>query len=462
MKGRRVAQRHADPGRLAARALLLVLPLLGLSSPARGYNVYYANLHSHTALSDGIGTPDEAFAYARDVAGIQVLAITDHTHMLSPAEFNQLLSAADAYTQNGVFVALGAQEFGNLNDFGHINIFDCAYRNPNPTDNLLATYSFIRTQGAFGGFNHPIYGTNFNDLTFYPEYVDAIKAIEIRNGIRATGYDAQYIQALNNGWKVGPLADQDNHEGHWGDQQNPQMGYRIFLNGILADSLTREEILGALRARRFYAMEVDPPSDRIELDFRCDGSPMGSDVVTGCCPLFTAHARAVNGVSLFNRVELFRDGVVYDTRMIVGVEIDYQFRDQLADGASHYYFVRVSQVDSDQCWSSPVWVRVEVDPAAVAGRPPRLLAPVLRPRAGGTEIRFLLPDGEDRQVSFTIHDISGRAVRRLGPRVCSPGEQSWLWDGRDDEGFRLGAGVYFGVLDPAGLERVSARLVFLP
>jgi len=63
-------------------AAFLLAALAFLATPDAAYHYYYANLHSHSALSDGIGTPAEAYAYARDVADIDVLALTDHTHYL--------------------------------------------------------------------------------------------------------------------------------------------------------------------------------------------------------------------------------------------------------------------------------------------------------------------------------------------------------------------------------------------
>jgi hypothetical protein len=43
-------------------------------------SVFFGNLHSHTALSDGSGTPAEAYERARDTAGLDFLAITEHNH----------------------------------------------------------------------------------------------------------------------------------------------------------------------------------------------------------------------------------------------------------------------------------------------------------------------------------------------------------------------------------------------
>ena len=42
--------------------------------------VRWADLHGHSGLSDGTGTPEDYFRYARDVARLDVVALTDHDH----------------------------------------------------------------------------------------------------------------------------------------------------------------------------------------------------------------------------------------------------------------------------------------------------------------------------------------------------------------------------------------------
>ena len=42
--------------------------------------IRWADLHGHSNLSDGTGTPDEFLTYARDVAGLDAVALTDHDH----------------------------------------------------------------------------------------------------------------------------------------------------------------------------------------------------------------------------------------------------------------------------------------------------------------------------------------------------------------------------------------------
>jgi hypothetical protein len=475
------------------RCRLSLLFLFLFAAPptvTKAFNVYYADLHAHTTLSDGIGTPAEAYTYARDVADIDVLALTEHTHLLTAAEFAGLLATANQYSQDGVFVALAAQEFGHLDDFGHINIYDALSRNPNSTADLPATYNFIQTAGALGCYNHPNpeYGSQFEHFQFYPQYAEAMKAIEVRNGLATRGYETEWMQALANGWKIGPFDGQDNEEGHWGDQGNPNRGGNIYLPGILAEHLTKREMVGALHARHFFAMEVDPPSDRMELDFRIDDQPMGSEVETDIIPHITATAHAVNGVSLFNRVELYKDGVICNTQVLIGNTIYYQYYDLVGDGEQHYYFVRIRQVDGNFCWSAPIWVTAYQGPAGLTGGEPVggrwFLDCTPNPTHGGTQIRFVLPrgasnkdglgsDAEEGKVAFassslrlcevrlSVHDLTGRMVRDLGVRSLPPGANSWDWDGRDETGKQLPGGIYFCRLVTPGHAAQTGRLVLI-
>ena len=118
-----------------AAVVALFLALTAVPAAAQ-YTLYYGNFHSHSNLSDDAtgplsGSPGAAFQYARDVAGIDVLAVTDHTHYMSALEYNQLQSQANTWTTNGTFVALAAQEHGSLSTsvsgaFGHMNVWEAA------------------------------------------------------------------------------------------------------------------------------------------------------------------------------------------------------------------------------------------------------------------------------------------------------------------------------------------------
>lgn len=63
------------------------------------------------------------------------------------------------------------------------------------------------------------------------------------------------------------------------------------------------------------------------------------------------------------------------------------------------------------------------------------------PFYGQTAIRFVL--GESAEVDASLYDAQGRRVRALAPRRLAAGRWTMAWDGRDDAGGVLAAGVYF-------------------
>ena len=63
------------------------------------------------------------------------------------------------------------------------------------------------------------------------------------------------------------------------------------------------------------------------------------------------------------------------------------------------------------------------------------------PFVGSTLIRFGLPRAGD--VTLEVFDLLGRRVRRLAAGELEAGPHALAWDGRDDAGGHLGAGLYF-------------------
>lgn len=76
-----------------------------------------------------------------------------------------------------------------------------------------------------------------------------------------------------------------------------------------------------------------------------------------------------------------------------------------------------------------------------------------------TTIRFVLQ--RPSAVDLTIHDAAGRLVRRLaGGEGMEPGRHAAVWDGMDDAGRSVGAGIYFCRIAADG-QRESAKLIRL-
>ncbi len=278
------------------------------------YNIYFGQLHSHTILSDGIGTPEQAYDYAKNQARqIDFLAITDHSNMFDSASasaydingpkgtavsaaWNRGHEAADAAT-DGSFVGIYGYEMtwsGSTGGFGHINTYNTkgfesrndSYFTANTADKatngLYRYYERLTTApGALSQLNHP--GTTFGDFldfNFYEErFDDFVNLIEVGNGegdISSGGYFRSYdsyTRALDRGWHVAPSNNQDNHQGKWGDANT---GRTV----VLAQGLTRDDIYAAVAARRVYATE----DDNLGIRFSLDGHPMGYRYPAGEAP----------------------------------------------------------------------------------------------------------------------------------------------------------------------------------
>src|SRR6185436_15109696 len=84
---------------------------------------------------------------------------------------------------------------------------------------------------------------------------------------------------------------------------------------------------------------------------------------------------------------------------------------------------------------------------------------VPNPFARGSEIRFTLDRAS--RVDVSIHDASGREVRRLAPGPMGSGPHALTWDGRDGRGRIAAAGVYFVRIRSEEREAV-AKLVRVP
>lgn len=440
---------------------------IGSTNPPITYQVFWGNMHSHTSLSDGQGTVLQAYTYARDTANIDILAITDHSHYLTASEYTSLRATADVFNAAGGFVAIPAQELGiaNATGYGHMNVWDApTVAASSAFEDLDLAYAFAIAANKPAAFNHPVTMNGesiFENFAFSFSADAVVEGIEVRNGKRTSDYETQYRQALANGWHIGALANQDNHQGKWGDQQNTNSGNDIYLTGILAESLTKDAIMEALANRRFYACEINPVTDRVTLSFKADGKVMG-EITTSSDRMIdiAVTASAVNSnLSTYN---LYRNGSVVKTGSIGSLNWNFAYTDTVPGSGSYYYFVRLQQTDLDKTWSSPIWVEVNevtgVEPGH--GRPLTVsLSPgVPNPFNPLTKIAFAIPS--EMKVDLAIYDLSGRRVATLVSGVRREGEHEAYWTGTDDRGVEVGSGVYFARLETP-LATESRKLVLL-
>lgn len=229
--------------------------------------LYCGQVHSHTAESDGLGTPEQAIEHARDVNHMDYFAVTDHTHYMELGDYQRQIKLANAVNDPGKFAMMYGFEmtWNSGNGFwGHTNVLNTKWINLYPmcTD-MYEFYKQVEAdEGAVAMFNHPDqeWGNN-NEFEWCGKKIAERYCLSEINGAH---YDPFYALSLSKGWRTAPVYNEDNHRLTWGD--SGCMGY------VLAPSLTRENILDGMRRRRTYST-----TDRtMKVRYKVNGEWLGS------------------------------------------------------------------------------------------------------------------------------------------------------------------------------------------
>lgn len=118
-------------------------------------------------------------------------------------------------------------------------------------------------------------------------------------------------------------------------------------------------------------------------------------------------------------------------------------------------------IPEGQSFITGVRIRASIEAAGVDGSAGvtrfELAQNVPNPLSSETWIRYALPT--QVPVELAVHDVTGRTVRVLARGVQPAGIHNVLWDGRDDAGAAVGAGVYFYRLKAEGYEKARKLLV---
>ena len=345
--------------------------LSGRSNPCKAFGtlpalrLYWGDIHGHTSVSDGLGADArEFFAFGRDVAGLDVCALTDHGHFDWPAN----IAAVKEFHAPHQYVALLAQESGAGPD--HMNFYFRGDDTPHiegwPSrydqlyDMLQAQYNGGERPEVITGPHHFTYDRGDDRYPFGIWDARSARFVEVYSSHGTSEYpgnprplpgakdERKFMQAgLAKGLRFGVIGSSDNHDSkpgrtRWGH-------YPGGLVAFLAPELTREAIWDALWNYRVYATSFD----RIYLEFTVEGEPVGSDLEhDGPCKI----AYTVIGKDDTLSVHLIRNNeeirVDRTDRGVVEVSLT-----DLPPEAENFYYLRVVQANGERAWSTPIWVR---------------------------------------------------------------------------------------------------------
>lgn len=344
------------------------------------YQQYFGQLHAHTNFSDGAGSCEDAYEYASTKAeNIDFLAITDHSNSFDNADQASITDGsmstewktghelAKKYTTKD-FVGLYGYEMTWSNGLGHLNTFNTEGFQSR-TQPEFSTYSTAlqnyyaalkKSTGSISQFNHP--GTTFGDFSDFgnydPEIDSLINLVEVGNGegtLGSSGYFPSYeyyTRALDKGWHVAPSNNQDNHKGKWGDANTAR-------TVILADSLTQENIYGAMRDRRVYATE----DQDLNISYTLNDEVMGTILDSNPDKAMIQVDLSDPSDQTIGKVEVIVNGGIVAASKEAPSNKETITFDLDADYA--YYYIKVTQGDGDIAVTAPVWTG-DVDKAGVS------------------------------------------------------------------------------------------------
>jgi hypothetical protein len=368
------------------------------------YTVYYANLHSQTNHSDGGGAlssctgaqnpqsaafgPSDAFAYAKG-RGLDILMTSEHNHMYdgsdatnasaSPASARALYqsgltAASDFNAANPNFLGVYGMEWGVINNGGHMNIYNSpellAWESNSsgqligdtltPKGDYAGLYSLMRQRGWIGQFNHPASSGQFLvngvALGYTADGDQAMVACEVLNTSAfstnttesetgRSSYEGACNKALEAGFHVAFVTNQDNHCANWGASYTNRSGVLI-PNGV---PLSQQSFVDAMKARRVFA-SMDKNS---QLVLTANGHIMGerfnnNGVLNLVANYANTAGQTASTVVIYEGVP-GRTGTVTQLAASATASIS-------PSAGEHFYYAKVTQGDGKILWSAPIWV----------------------------------------------------------------------------------------------------------
>ena len=327
-------------------------PSLPLETPTYSgdtMNFYYGNLHSHTQYSDGQGTPDQALGWAK--TQFDFYAITDHAEQLTSTEWITTGNAVKAHTNDGNFVAIRGFEWTHPT-FGHINVLNTSsFTGIIDTYNPDDFYDWIYQNNGLAHFNHPgREAGKFSDFRYKHILFDNFYGIETGNKSdnNASNVYAQfYTPALSRGWHLAPLQSQDNH---YLEANNAR-------TVIITQSLTRANIIDAIRKRRLYSSD----DTNIKLTFKYNNSWMGSIIHVSGGPV-TIYVSVIDDISdPVNKIELIdKSRDVIEALHVTNWTGFVEWTPVVNISGYDYYYVKVYENNGNEIvYSSPLWFYID-------------------------------------------------------------------------------------------------------
>ncbi|MBD3230906.1 MAG: DUF3604 domain-containing protein [Candidatus Lokiarchaeota archaeon] len=286
-------------------------------------HLYWGDIHSHSMLSDGSGSAEHAFYYAKNVASIDFYALTEHSEIMNfiPNALTTLEQTTQQTYIPNEFVTFQGIEWTDVETGHYVIIFSgdtlikkdinsyYGITRPEVLWNALDDFTNSTNCKALALPHHPTKKAYIQDWTYLnPEYVRIAEVCSVhgdflyeqRDSLNYRGAidppdeytnGSSITDALRMGYKLTLYASGDSHDGHPGHSishteayvghQRPystwhtrnEHPYPSGLTAAWSPNLTRESIFDALYNQRIFAVS---DFGRPIINFTIDGVSVGN------------------------------------------------------------------------------------------------------------------------------------------------------------------------------------------
>jgi len=266
--------------------------------------IVWGDIHTHSQLSDGTGTPDHSFYYAKHIACLDFNALTDHGEIMlfAPWSLNILESITNNWYEPNNFVTFHGIEWTCVRTGHYVCIFSgdkllkspildsyFTVKSPQALWNILDDFTSRQGVRALALPHHTTKEAYIQDWTYNnPKYVKLAEVssvhgeflFEQRHELNYVGAidkppfytnGSSIVDALNMGYRMTLYVSSDEHDGHPGHSLSHTRAYighqRPFslwhtrnehpypggLTAVYVDNLTREGVFIGLENQKIYA-----------------------------------------------------------------------------------------------------------------------------------------------------------------------------------------------------------------
>lgn len=363
--------------------IMVVDPVSGIEGVSNAIRVseakmedrlFWGDTHCHSIFGDGVRTPEELHAFARDEAFLDVFSHTEHTEAITDDQWDYFSAVTNRFNEPGKYVTFIGGEWTSK-PFGHRNFLYPGSTGPvirSSDDNqntLEKLFAIVRENNGLVAANHPKdsdFNIDFDTYHHDPEVERLVEMYSIGGSHEmhsseelqeGNSKNNSVVDGLKKGHKLGMIGVGDTHDGRPGDalheyQLEPE-GYRNLekpgLTGIWAKDLSRESIFEALWNRRVYATT----HHRTIVKFSINGAPMGSTISIKDGLSFEAEIASDLSIE---KIELIHDGAVVEVNHPSKRGFIWKRKIKGRIENDSWFYIRVTLEDNNYAWTSPIWI----------------------------------------------------------------------------------------------------------